>query len=417
MRAFFEQHHLKLEGKTLLLAVSAGPDSMALLEMLRQLQEQVAFKLVAAHFDHQLRPDSGRESELLKAYCQKYRLPLREGKWPTALQPQAGVEAAARHYRYQFLAQVAAAEQADYLLTAHHGDDLLENILLKLIRSGNPSEMNSLPAVSDFHGLKLLRPLLTYAKADLLAFDQQQHLPYILDASNRERGTLRNRLRLDLIPQLKQENPRLLAHANFFAQQMSVYSSICQQLLPADWVLGTWRVAKKDLAPWQLDQQQVLLSQLIWQKWHLRRPIRQDLRQPEVDLADFKILNYGPYYYLLKKESLPVAIASKKIDLGQAFSWGSRQLLLSPKKVPGQLIGSFYSDQADFTASSQVKVFLAKNGHHIKAKKEFAAHGIPALLRPRCLSILAGGRSVFTEHAYQNQLYRPEAQRYYLYEL
>ncbi|MEB3362740.1 ATP-binding protein [Lactobacillus sp. R2/2] len=70
--------------------------------------------------------------------------------------------------------QVLQENHGDYLLTAHHVDDLLENILLKFIRSGNPGEMNSLHAISSVNGFTLLRPLLTQKKADLLLYDQKR---------------------------------------------------------------------------------------------------------------------------------------------------------------------------------------------------------------------------------------------------
>lgn len=74
------------------------------------------------------------------------------------------------------MTQIAKKEKADYLLTAHHGDDLLENILLKFIRSGNPEEMNSLQAVGVMHGVSLLRPLLAYSKQELFEYDRKMAL-------------------------------------------------------------------------------------------------------------------------------------------------------------------------------------------------------------------------------------------------
>lgn len=133
--AFFAEEGLPLEGN-FLVAASGGPDSMALLDLMRRLPG--GFQLYAAHLDHQLRADSQKESQLLRAYCHKYQLPLYESVWPKSLHPESGLEAAARDYRYNFLFEVARQVKADYLLTAHHGDDLLENILLKLVRSGIP---------------------------------------------------------------------------------------------------------------------------------------------------------------------------------------------------------------------------------------------------------------------------------------
>ena len=202
---FFEDNGIELNNKKFLVAASAGPDSMALLDMLQKMKVRV----IAAHFDHQLRSDSKNETKILQEYCKKYDIPLFTAVWAKDEQPAAGIEAAARDARYAFLTQIAKKEKADYLLTAHHGDDLLENILLKFIRSGNPEEMNSLQAVGVMHGVSLLRPLLAYSKQELFEYDRKNGIEFITDSTNNEDETMRNRLRHHVVPLLKKENPAL----------------------------------------------------------------------------------------------------------------------------------------------------------------------------------------------------------------
>ena len=186
---FFNEKQIDLENKKLLVAASGGPDSMALLDMLKDLQKKQKFELIAAHFNHQSRSDSEEETRILKDYCQKNEIPLFVAKWAKNEQPKSGIEAAAREVRYNFLTKIAKNETADYLLTAHHGDDLIENILLKFIRSGNPEEMNSLQAVGVMHGVTLLRPLLSSSKQEILAYDKERGISFIVDSTNKEDDT------------------------------------------------------------------------------------------------------------------------------------------------------------------------------------------------------------------------------------
>ena len=129
---FFNQNNISLENKKLVVAASGGPDSMALVDMLCRLNKKFELKIIVAHFDHQLRSDSDKETSLLQNYCDQNNLLLENGSWPVNKHPNVGLEAAAREARYTFLIKIVKKYNADYLLTAHHGDDLLENILLKL---------------------------------------------------------------------------------------------------------------------------------------------------------------------------------------------------------------------------------------------------------------------------------------------
>lgn len=245
LSAFFAEEGLPLEGN-FLVAASGGPDSMALLDLMRRLPG--GFQLYAAHLDHQLRADSQKESQVLRAYCHKYQLPLYESVWPKSLHPESGLEAAARDYRYNFLFEVARQVKADYLLTAHHGDDLLENILLKLVRSGIPREMNSLKPVSQRGQVKLVRPLLAVGKADLLAYAKKQGLEYVEDETNFTGITARNRLRQEVVPLLKKESPDLLENAWRFSQEMTAeedyFAQAAGKLPEPEPFFGGWRIPK-----------------------------------------------------------------------------------------------------------------------------------------------------------------------------
>lgn len=411
---FFKVNNLPLAAKTLVVAVSGGPDSLALLDLLYQIKEQYHFRLLAAHLDHQLRPDSFEEEKVISAYCQNKSIELINEKWPQSLQPLGGVEAAARKYRYDFLVKIMRNYQGDYLLTAHHMDDLLENILLKFIRSGNPSEMNSLRAISEMQGMTLLRPLLNVTKADLLEYDKKHHIPYVIDQTNNEDDTLRNKLRHHVIPLLKKENKKIGQNALRFSKEVSLLTSIVDERFaqfdqPKKFLNVAYRLKTSALKQLNSEQKQAFWQHFIWQTWQER--VNQNL-------ANYTLLVYQGFFYLFKQ--LPARPANKEIMLDQVFSFNKRKFLLSLKAAePHKLIGNFRaSNKKQFTAGSILPgtKLLLKDGSHVKSKKKFAQSGIPNILRPYCLTIYDGDKVVFIEQTYSNQQVCSGEKCFYLYE-
>lgn len=411
---FFKANHLPLAAKTLVVAVSGGPDSLALLDLLYQIKEQYRFRLLAAHLDHQLRLDSFKEEKVISAYCQNKSIELINEKWPKCLQPIVGVEAAARKYRYDFLVKIMRNYQGDYLLTAHHMDDLLENILLKFIRSGNPSEMNSLKAISKMQGMTLLRPLLNIQKADLLKYDKRNHIPYVIDQTNNEDDTLRNKLRHHVIPLLKKENKQIGQNALRFSKEVSLLTSIVDERFaqfdqPKKFLNVAYRLKTSALKQLNSEQKQAFWQHFIWQTWQER--VNQNL-------ANYTLLVYQGFFYLFKQ--LPARPANKEIILDQVFSFNKRKFLLSLKAdKPYKLLGSFgATNKKQLTTGSILPgtKLLLKDGSHVKSKKKFAQSGIPNILRPYCLTIYDGDKVVFIEQTYSNQQVCSGEKCFYLYE-
>lgn len=411
---FFRKNGIDLESKTLLVAASGGPDSMALLDMLKNLQAKKNFQLMAAHFNHQLREDSEEESELLKKYCDEKNVPLFIAKWPKEEQPQVGIEAAARHARYAFLTQIAKENKADYLLTAHHGDDLLENILLKFIRSGNPEEMNSLQRVGEMHGVKLLRPLLGYSKDELLQYNQAHRIDFITDLTNQADETMRNRLRHHVVPLLKIENPALIKNALFFSQKMDELIDYVDEKNIAVGQLErflnvAYRIKSEKLKRLTTKERTFFWQRMIWQKYH---------RRVNENLGNFAVIEYQNYFYLYKKQNIS-EVKKQVISLNQPFVFKNRKMVLCTERKAGiKLIGDFWFKPntafsvGELTAGSKL---LLQNGHHVKAKKKFAENAIPLALRPFCLAIYAENEPIFVEKIYQNQNWIKNGKHYFLY--
>ena len=411
---FFKENHLPLTGKTLVVAVSGGPDSLALLDLLYQIKKRYHFKLISAHLDHQLRSDSLEEEKVITAYCKNKNIQLVNEIWPQNIHPVTGIEAAARKYRYNFLVKVMQQNQGDYLLTAHHMDDLLENILLKFIRSGYPSEMNSLKPISKIQGMTLLRPLLSKKKEDVLLYDHKRQISYVIDKTNNEDDTLRNKLRHHVIPLLKKENKQVGRNALRFSHQVSLLTAIANnsfaQLKQPEPFLGiAYRLEISALEDLSNEEKTAFWQNFIWHKWHER---------VNKNLANFTLIAYQGFFYLFNK--LPALPITQKVNVGQKFSFNNRKFLLSLKSEESlKLIGQFVAENKKQIRVGSIRPgtkLLLQNGNHARSKKKFAQSSIPNILRPYCLTIYAGDKVVFIERTYSNQMVSSNETNYFLYE-
>ena len=433
IKDFFINNNLEINSKLFLLAVSGGPDSIAMMDLMRHSVEEPSDQLIVGHFDHQLRPDSFKESELLQQYCKQYNLELIEKKWDKSQHPVSGIEAAARKYRYKFLEEVAKERKVDYLLTAHHGDDLIENILLKLLRSGNIQEMNSLVQVGPFRQTSacLLRPLLRYSKEELLAYIKDKHLSYIVDSTNLEDDTLRNRLRHYVVPLLKSESKDLISNANRFqeseaelaASQEAFFASLVAPIKKYE----TWSGNLKDLQALDLGQKKLYFEWLSLKKFHQRVHFEKLVAKPNFHTRKdgIELIIYQNKYYLYRSTELNnEQIKPFKIQLNKAFTFKEKNYIISRQNLSFKKIGEFYEKEGlnlvggSLPSGQKLKLL---EGKETKAKKKFAESGVPAILRPNCLTIMTKQNNAlevqFIAGVYRKQNYNSKYMQYTIYEI
>lgn len=196
--------------KTVVVAVSTGVDSMVLLDLLQRMPDHP--RLVVAHVNHELRQQSVEEEAYLRQYCRQRGLELHVTHWKVADHPATGVEAAGRQVRYHFFRQVKDAVGAQVVMTAHHGDDLAETMLMKLVRGGQLSQLVGIEADRPFYGATLIRPLLPFTKNQLYAYARREKIKWYEDVTNRDLGIERNRFRHQILPALVKENPAVKRH-------------------------------------------------------------------------------------------------------------------------------------------------------------------------------------------------------------
>jgi tRNA(Ile)-lysidine synthase len=205
------------EETAFLLAVSTGVDSMVLLHTIEKLfHHQIRFGV--AHVNHKLRKVSDHEADFLRNYCQEREIPYYERVWQDP--PKKGIEAAAREFRYHFFSEIMTCHKYAVLLTAHHGDDQLETMLMKMIREGRLQNASGIKVKQPFRQGFLVRPLLGISKEEISTYARNNKVPYFEDESNQQELFQRNRLRHKVVPLLKEENSQTLAHFQNLSQEM-----------------------------------------------------------------------------------------------------------------------------------------------------------------------------------------------------
>jgi len=194
----------------LVLAVSGGPDSTALLVLAARWAKRLkrAPKLIAVTIDHGLRPEAAREAAVVKELARRLGVPHRTLRW-RGKKPRAGLQEAARYARYALLAQIATRARFAHILTAHTLDDQAETVLFRLARGsglfGLTGMAHAAPLPLDgVREIFLVRPLLHLPKARLIATLQAARIAYAEDPSNHDPRFTRARLR-SLMPELARE--------------------------------------------------------------------------------------------------------------------------------------------------------------------------------------------------------------------
>lgn len=215
-----------------LIAVSTGADSMTLWQLCRQLPTQLRPQIEIAYVDHHLRAESTQETAFIQAIAAQRQTPLFQKDWWPKEHPKEGIEAAARKVRYAFFYQVMQQQNCTILLTAHHGDDLAETILMKLVRSGTLNSTTGFTDQRKFHEFMLARPLLPFSKEEIYQFADAEEITYFEDATNQNDDFFRNRLRHHVIPALKEENTHFLEHMAYFSKSLNSLLVLQKQELP-----------------------------------------------------------------------------------------------------------------------------------------------------------------------------------------
>ncbi|HEY4533271.1 MAG TPA: tRNA lysidine(34) synthetase TilS [Fusobacterium sp.] len=208
------------EGDRILVAFSGGPDSVFLVEMLLKLQEQLSFQMLLLHLHHMIRQEEAEQDYFFCLdYAKKKNLEIiaRRADVPSYAKKEGqSLEEAGRTLRYQFFDQIKKERAYHKIATAHHLDDHLETFFFRLLRG---SSMEGLAGISRKQKEKI-RPLRDFEKEEILSYLERHQIAYCKDKTNEETEYSRNRIRLELLPQLKSYNPKWKEKVASFMEEL-----------------------------------------------------------------------------------------------------------------------------------------------------------------------------------------------------
>lgn len=210
---FMKYHHVRLENKTILVGVSGGPDSMALLHMLSSRLKERNMTIIAIAIDHQLRGEESRaDVEYVENKCREWGIPF----VPVQLDVQAfstakkvSTQVAARELRYRSFQQLMEKYGAHFLALGHHGDDQIETLVMSLMRAANATSFIGIPFRRPFSGGEIIRPFLCVTKKEIIQYCQKYRIHPRIDPSNEDVCYTRNYVRKYIVPKLVEKNNRL----------------------------------------------------------------------------------------------------------------------------------------------------------------------------------------------------------------
>jgi tRNA(Ile)-lysidine synthase len=209
-----KRHSMLQEGDIVLIGLSGGPDSVCLSVILDEVRDNFNLSLHALYADHGLRPEESRDEETFcKGFCDEHRIDFhteRLGVKTYAEEKRINIHEAARGLRYGAFERTALKINAARIAVAHNADDQAETVIMRLIRGAGRRGLSGIPYMRG----NIIRPLLDIRREDIERFLSEKRIKFITDSSNLKTEYLRNRLRLEVIPALKMNNPSVIESMN-----------------------------------------------------------------------------------------------------------------------------------------------------------------------------------------------------------
>ena len=216
---------------TITIGCSAGPDSMALLHYLINNTKN---KIICCHINHNVRKESMDEEIFLKDYCKKNNIIFESMTIKEYI--KNNFENEAREKRYTFYEEILIKYNSKHLFLAHHGDDLIETVLMKLSRGSDLEGYAGIKEISRKNNYYIIRPFLKYTKEDLIKYNEINNIPYYIDKSNENTKYTRNRYRKNILPLLKKENPNIhkkfLKYSNTILEYNEYIEKTLDKIIP-----------------------------------------------------------------------------------------------------------------------------------------------------------------------------------------
>lgn len=235
-KKFISNNNLLADCRKLLLAVSGGPDSLAMLDLFYKFKKDFEIEIAAAHLDHMFREDSKSEADFVEGFSEKKGIKLfrKQVNLPEIInRKNLSAEAAARKIRFDFFKEIIEEYNFDLLSLAHHRDDQAETVLLNLFRGSGLQGLSGIRAAAEFNGIKVIHPMLKFSKKEILNYCDENNLKPRFDSSNQKNIYSRNVIRNEIFPVVEKKinnnareviarSSNLLAAENKFLEQLAL---------------------------------------------------------------------------------------------------------------------------------------------------------------------------------------------------
>lgn len=328
-----------LEGFGVLLAVSGGKDSMTMLDLFNYFKYELKLNLVVCHFNHSLRDDADRDEKFVKIQCEKYGLKFYSKKEDVLLysnENKLSTEEGARFLRYKFFDEVKRIENLEYIATAHNKNDLAETVIMRILRG---TGINGLIGIQSERG-DLIRPILNFSRDEIEKYIEENNIPFVEDKTNFEELYLRNKIRLNLFPILKNEyNPRILDAISRLSNIAFDYSTISREY-----------IASKEGLLWEFNKEKILvyIEKLKLQSRSFRNIVYREF---------FEFISKDPdginYKIIEEIDNLIFSKTGKYIEIKNVvFKIEYDKLLIYDKNIFENLEMKFYFENLDFSLYS-----------------------------------------------------------------
>lgn len=241
VKVTIQKYRLLNKNDKVLVGVSGGPDSLALLYLLNSLKNNLKLKLYIAHFDHMLRKDSVKDARFVRKLSVELKIPFTDARVRVKkLAGKGSLEEIARNARLNFLFRVAKKVKADKIALGHNLDDQAETVLMRILRGAGLYGLAGISPIRKINGFTVIRPLIATSRKEIEGFLRKNKIKPRLDTTNLENVYLRNKIRNQLLPLLEEKYNRniKLILANMGETVASDYDYLSQAAVRANKRLG-----------------------------------------------------------------------------------------------------------------------------------------------------------------------------------
>ena len=214
---------------TIIIGLSGGPDSMCLLDIVLKLKKKP--RIICAHINHNIREESKEELNFITEFCQKKQLTLETTTFDKKSENEDYNELELREKRYKYFGELMKKYNAKYLFTAHHGDDLIETILMRISRGSNLKGYSGFQTESNKNGIEVIKPLIFVTKDEIQKYNEENNITYVNDKTNDSDEYTRNRYRHHVLPFLKKENKNIHLKYLKFSRELKKYHDFVDSIV------------------------------------------------------------------------------------------------------------------------------------------------------------------------------------------